>query len=244
MAYSSGEMLVWLVRERGIEPHIPVIDKSKRTDGTFSREDFACDVETDVYICPAGKELRWSRRNFQIIRDEPEDTSLVKYGAVKADCEACRLRDQCCPRGTPRRIMRSEHEGARQMARDIAKTEEYAVSCKLPKKVEMLFAHLNRILGLRQLRLRSPCGANDEFLLAPHRTSESSQRWCHSRCENRDWQTQPHIRRQTTGFFNTIRTKLLFSSVAFWSALRTHADHWNRLAHGLDQPFGVWQIEA
>ncbi|WP_292294057.1 hypothetical protein [Marivita sp.] len=33
-------------------------------------------------------------------------------------------------------------------------------------KVEMLFAHLKRILGLGRLRLRGPCGENDEFLLA------------------------------------------------------------------------------
>jgi hypothetical protein len=39
--YGSAEMLAWLVDERGIEPHIPVFDKSKRTDGTFSRTDFA-----------------------------------------------------------------------------------------------------------------------------------------------------------------------------------------------------------
>jgi len=52
------------------------------------------------------------------------------------------------------------------MARDIAKTQDYAISCKLRKKVERLFAHLKRILGLRRLRLRGPCGANDEFLLA------------------------------------------------------------------------------
>ena len=38
--YGSAEMLNWLVHERGIEPHIPVFDKSKRTEGTFSREDF------------------------------------------------------------------------------------------------------------------------------------------------------------------------------------------------------------
>ncbi len=52
------------------------------------------------------------------------------------------------------------------MARDIAATDEYALSCRLRKKVEMLFAHLKRILGLGMLRLRGPCGANDEFLLA------------------------------------------------------------------------------
>ena len=34
------------------------------------------------------------------------------------------------------------------------------------KKVEMLFAHLKRILRLARLRLRGPNGANDEFLLA------------------------------------------------------------------------------
>ncbi|MFZ7092404.1 transposase [Primorskyibacter sp. 2E233] len=47
-----------------------------------------------------------------------------------------------------------------------AKTEQYVISMKLRKKVEMLFAHLKRILGLGRLRLRGPCGANDEFLLA------------------------------------------------------------------------------
>ena len=51
-------------------------------------------------------------------------------------------------------------------ARDIAKTEQYVVSMRLRKKVEMLFAHLKRILGLGRLRLRGPNGANDEFLLA------------------------------------------------------------------------------
>ena len=37
-AYGSGEMLDWLVHERGIEPHIPVFDKSHRSDGTFSAQ--------------------------------------------------------------------------------------------------------------------------------------------------------------------------------------------------------------
>jgi transposase len=166
MAYGSAEMLGWLVEERGIEPHIPVIDKSTRTDGTFAREDFAYDLERDAYICPAGKELRQSWRQFQTIRPEPKDPNNVKYGARKADCLACPLKERCCPKGAPRRIMRSEYEGARQMARDIATTEDYAVSCKLRKKVEMLFAHLKRILGLGRLRLRGPYGANDEFLLA------------------------------------------------------------------------------
>ena len=51
--YGSAEMLEWLVHERGIEPHIPVFDKSKRKDGTFSRSDFVYDLQADAYICPA-----------------------------------------------------------------------------------------------------------------------------------------------------------------------------------------------
>jgi hypothetical protein len=34
-------MLNWLVSKHGIEPHIPVFDKSQHADGTFSRDDFA-----------------------------------------------------------------------------------------------------------------------------------------------------------------------------------------------------------
>jgi hypothetical protein len=50
-------MLNWLVEEKGIAPHIPAIDKSKREDGTFSRSDFRYDPTVDVYHCPAGKQL-------------------------------------------------------------------------------------------------------------------------------------------------------------------------------------------
>ncbi len=51
------------------------------------------------------------------------------------------------------------------MARAIAKTDAYKQSRKDRKKVEMLFAHLKRILKLDRLRLRGLSGANDEFLL-------------------------------------------------------------------------------
>ena len=52
------------------------------------------------------------------------------------------------------------------MARDIARSDEGRRSRKQRKKVEMLFAHLKRILRLDRLRLRGPNGARDEFHLA------------------------------------------------------------------------------
>ena len=55
---------------------------------------------------------------------------------------------------------------ARDVARHVAKTDAYVRSRRERKKIEMLFAHLKRILRLDRLRLRGPFGAQDEFLLA------------------------------------------------------------------------------
>jgi transposase len=57
-AYGSGATLNWLVKDKKIAPHIPVIDKSNREDATFSREHFTFDQERDVYTCPTGKLLK------------------------------------------------------------------------------------------------------------------------------------------------------------------------------------------
>ena len=65
-----------------------------------------------------------------------------------------------------RKIARSVHEDARDVARALAQTPLYQQSRKDRKKVEMLFAHLKRIMKIDRLRLRGPSGAHDEFLLA------------------------------------------------------------------------------
>jgi hypothetical protein len=73
---------------------------------------------------------------------------------------------KCCPKADARKITRADHEDDRQVARDIAKTKQYAISMRLRKEVEVLFAQRKRLLGLGRLRLRGPYGANDEFLLS------------------------------------------------------------------------------
>lgn len=65
-----------------------------------------------------------------------------------------------------RKVLRSIYENARDVARDIARTEAYVTSRHERKKIEILFAHLKRILLLDRLRLRGPFGAQEEFLLA------------------------------------------------------------------------------
>ncbi len=154
------------MNDRGIEPHIPVFDKSKRTDDTFSRDDFVYDHASDTYRCPAEKTLRRYRRQFTVPRIGVMKDNSLRYRASKHDCEPCPLKPRCCPNTPARKVPRSIYEGARDLAREIAKTEAYQTSRYRRKKVEMLFAHLKRILKLDRLRLRGPCGARDEFHLA------------------------------------------------------------------------------
>lgn len=151
-------MLGWLVDEKGIEPHVPVFDKSARTDGSFGRSDFTFDAENNRYICPAGKFLKTAWRS--------KKKNPYNYRASLLDCQSCPLKASCCPNMDHCQIDRSPHELARDVARAITKTDAYKQSRKERKKVEMLFAHLKRILRMDKLRLRGFTGAEDEFLLA------------------------------------------------------------------------------
>jgi len=158
-AYGSGANLNWLVKDKDIAPHIPVIDKSKREDGTFSREDFTFDKDRNVYICPANKILTTTGKLVN-------DGETLLYRTKARDCRGCLLKAQCCPKTSVRKIPRSIYEEARDVARALAKTEAFKQSSRDRKRVEMLFAHLKRILRLGRLRLRGPCGAQFEFTLA------------------------------------------------------------------------------
>src|SRR3984893_2824694 len=163
--YGSAENLAWLVHERGIAPHIPVFEKN-RTDGNFGRPDFLYDHAEGIYTCPGGKHLRLYGQEGRAAKGKPPADGIDRYRARKADCDACALRSRCRPGDAGRKVLRSIHEGARDLARDISLTDAYVTSRKERKKVEMLFAHLKRILKLDRLRLRGPNGAKDESLLA------------------------------------------------------------------------------
>jgi hypothetical protein len=100
---------------------------------------------------------------------------MMRYRASKTDCDVCPLKPRCTPKESGRKILRSIHEGARDLARSIARTDAFATSLRQRKKVEMLFAHLKRILKLDRLRLRGPNGAGtNSSWPPPPRTSGSS----------------------------------------------------------------------
>jgi hypothetical protein len=120
---------------------------------------FTFDKERNVYICPAGKTLTTTGRLVN-------DGETLLYMASMRHCRSCPLKAQCCPKAPFRRVPRSIYEEARDVARALAKTAAFEQSRHDRKRVEMLFAHLKRILRLGRLRLRGPRGAQFEFTLA------------------------------------------------------------------------------
>jgi transposase len=153
--YGAVRLLKWLV-DRKITPHIPVWDKSARSDGTFSRADFVFDQERNVYICPGGAELT-STGNI-------DQGHIVYYRASKNDCSVCKLKPKCTT-AVVRKVTRDLNEDVRDRVRALANTEAFQQSRRERKKVEMRFAHMKRILRLDRFRLRGLSGVRDEVLL-------------------------------------------------------------------------------
>jgi hypothetical protein len=166
MAYGGAPMLAWLVDDKGIEPHVPVWDKTQRTDGTLSITDFVWNEQADEYRCPQGQPLRSRWRAFSKPRGRVTHAGAILYRSSHHACKDCPLKPRCCPNTPTRKIARSIHEEARDVARRINASDQYRQSRKQRKKAEMLFAHLKRILRLDRLRLRGLSGAFDEFTLA------------------------------------------------------------------------------
>ena len=154
-AYGSGGNLAWLM-ERGIEPHIPVIDRSSQTKGVFTRNAFTFDPANNTYICPGGKQLPFTH---------DRGNGVLTYRARRRDCAGCALKSQCT-KGPSRVLSVNAHEDVRQHVAALAGTEAFKRSARERRKVEMLFAHLKRNLNFRRLRLRGMTGARDECTLA------------------------------------------------------------------------------
>ncbi len=87
-----------------------------------------------------------------------------------------------------RKILRDLDEDSRDFARALVETPAYEATYRRRKKVEMLFAPLKRILRLARLRLRGPCGAKDECVLAV--TAQNFRRLARSRPESQ-WRHKP-----------------------------------------------------
>ncbi len=164
--YGSAAMLGWLVDEKKIAPHTHVADKSERDDGTLSRSDFQWDEQANEYRCPEGKALRSDWRTFKKPRDRITKADTILYHSSKPDCATCPNKSRCCPNTPVRKIARSIHEKARDIARAIGQNGCLQGIMQTTKEGGDAVCASEAHPENGQLRLRGFSGAQDEFLLA------------------------------------------------------------------------------
>src|SRR4029077_15886371 len=128
-AYGSGEFLTWLL-DRGVQPHIPVIDRRHQTNGRFTRDQFRYDPARNAYRCPDGKMLRY--------RGLSRTAQGHIYQTTEADCAGCPQKERCTP-APSRRLFVHWYEPARQAVRALAGTPGYKHSQRKRYRIEALF---------------------------------------------------------------------------------------------------------
>jgi transposase len=155
--YGNGEFLQWLA-DRSITPYMRTRDSIHRKNSPFyGPERFTYEPENDRYICPAGQPLNYGGRSHR--------NRSWTYIGTRTRCGACSQRPQCTSAAF-RCLVIHQNEPARQRARQLANTEEFAKAQRQRKKVEALFAELKNQIGLRRLRLRRLKFVREQFLLA------------------------------------------------------------------------------
>ncbi len=155
-AYGSGEFLAWLLA-RGVQPHIPVIDRRHQTGGRFTRDQFRYEPAENVWYCPEGKPLRY--------RGQHRSMHGSSYCSTAAQCQGCPQKQRCTP-AAYRKLFIHWYEPAREVARALVGTPSYERSRRARYKIEALFAELKQRVLLRRVRLRRLWNVAEQFLMA------------------------------------------------------------------------------
>jgi len=155
--YGNGEFLQWLL-DRGITPYMRTRDNARRKNNPgYGPERFTYLPESNSYRCPAGEQLNYVGLNVR-------NRAHAYIGSAKR-CGACSQKAQCTS-GRYKYLAIHIHESARQRARELVNTPEFAAAQRQRKKVEALFAELKNQIGLRRLRLRRLKFVREQFFLA------------------------------------------------------------------------------
>jgi len=155
--YGNGEFLQWLA-DRSITPYMRTRDSIHRKNSPYyGPERFTYLPESNSYLCPAGEQLNYVGLN---VRNRAH-----AYISSGKRCGACSQKAQCTS-GRYKYLAIHMDETARQRARELVNTPEFAKAQRERKKVEALFAELKNQIGLRRLRLRRLKFVREQFFLA------------------------------------------------------------------------------
>src|SRR5580692_9052833 len=124
--YGNGEFLQWLM-ERNITPYMRTRDSALRKNSSlFGPERFTYQPESNSYLCPTGQQLNFVGLN---VRNRTH-----AYIGNRKRCGACSQKAQCTT-GQYKYLAIHIHEPARQRARQLVNTPEFAAAQRQRKKV-------------------------------------------------------------------------------------------------------------
>lgn len=157
-AYGTGEFFAWLL-ERGIQPHIPILDREYQKRERVTREQFRYEPLENAYYCPQGKKLRYrgTRRN-----SRQHD---AMYTSTAEQCRGCPIKMKCIS-GAFRHIYIHPQQSARDAVSALVGTPAYVRSRRERPRIEALFAELKHRMGMGRVRLRRLWNVTEQFLLA------------------------------------------------------------------------------
>ena len=148
------------VDKQGIQVIVPSQRiASEKKIGEFDKRNFGYNREGDYYLCPQGKVLRHSRL---LRQDEAREYAIED----KKTCLECSRYGICTRSKTGRKVMRLLEEDLRERLEwEYALSENQAIYKRRKEKVELVFGHFKRNLGVRSFLLRGVAGARAEISL-------------------------------------------------------------------------------
>jgi transposase len=147
------------VSVQGVDVIVPTRQQAQKGPaGAFAKSAFHYQDQNDVYVCPAGQELRY--------RQTDQDNRRI-YAAGGKTCRDCEHFGVCTTaKKNGRRICRYEDESYReQLAHRYLEPDAQATYKLRRQKVELPFGHWKRNLEVTTLWLRGRAGANAELSL-------------------------------------------------------------------------------
>lgn len=157
--YADVEDLIKTVEEQ-IQVVVPTQAIASKTGiSEFDKRNFAFDVDKDVYVCPQGHALV---RGGRTRRDDGHRYRI----ASKTHCLTCPHYGKCTNAKRGRTILRRNDEEIRErLEKEYARSENQDIYKRRQEKVELVFGHIKRNLGVTSFLLRGFEGARAEWSL-------------------------------------------------------------------------------
>ena len=154
--YTMKNSNIEAMAERGIDLIGPVTESNSEASlqkrgiqPEFYPDQFHYDETTDTMSCPAGKALK------RIRKEHREGRIEYSYQASPTDCGSCPFQQRCCPKHSPRTVVRKQDSSAVAAFRAKMQTEQAKQLYRTRAQIaEFPHAWIKEKLGLRRFRLR------------------------------------------------------------------------------------------